>query len=329
MGYIYFEQQVALHVRFLRESGLIVDQLIIDASDFVRTPARGACGRGEYAYKTVSRSLNNGLTGLLTWCRSTKGTITTYKTYGYPSEATTAAQTTCQNAVLAAGKTVQSTPSMDLDKIHKFWQLSSPTGRSDYLERKRVGAYRIRFRDNQYGRVAIIPVVDLHDRLCGYQILNADGSKVFAKGIRLQGAFHRLSELMDGVAIGIAESYVTAATCLELIGMPMVTAFTSHNLELLVKLLHDHYPRSLLLLFADNDTHLRENKGVNSALKAVAYLGGSGIVVSPSFPEGQSGREYSDWNDLVRIMGRDKAREQMMAKLRAGDDPRLLQYISC
>ena len=63
---------------------------------------------------------------------------------------------------------------------------------------------------------------DIRGQLQGYQILNADGSKVFAKGIQITGLFHQVTDLIDIIPIGIAEGYVTAATCFELLPMPMV-----------------------------------------------------------------------------------------------------------
>src|SRR6516225_8169540 len=84
MGFMNFEQQIALHLQFLQQAGLDVKSLIIDSTEFIRSRTNGEVGRGEYAYKTVSRKLNNGMTGLMTWCRSENGQTKTYKTYGHP-----------------------------------------------------------------------------------------------------------------------------------------------------------------------------------------------------------------------------------------------------
>ena len=79
-----FEQQVVEHIHFLQNTELEVSNLIIDSQEFIRSRATGEVGRGEYAYKTVSRVLNNGMMGLMTWCRSERGEVNTYKTYGWP-----------------------------------------------------------------------------------------------------------------------------------------------------------------------------------------------------------------------------------------------------
>lgn len=326
MEYMNFEQQTIKHLQFLRQVGMEVDSLKINPQEFIRVGTTGELGRGEYAYKTVSRVLRNGMIGLLTWCRGTGGTVTTYKTYGWP----------CHPAEMdrffsETKFQIQSQPMMeknihlsaDLKKIKKFWDLSSRHGRADYLERKGVGSYRIRFRDNQYGRVAVVPIANVSDKICGYQILNSNGSKVFAKGMQLKGAFHRLTKLADDSAIGIAESYVTAATCLELVNMPMVTAFTSSNLEHVVIALQKRYPKSPVVIFADNDMHLVENKGLISALKALEHSKCGGLVLTPQCQPYSKGRDHSDWNDLVRERGRIGALEQLMKGLQVAQDDRI------
>jgi hypothetical protein len=323
MEYMSFEQQTIKHLQFLRQIGMEVESLKINPEEFVRIRTMGELGRGEYAYKTVSRTLRNGMIGLLTWCRSASGMVTTYKTYGWP----------CHPAEMERffSDTVSYQPMMeknilsnaDLEKIKKFWALSSRHGRADYLERKGVGSYRIRFRENQYGKVAVVPIANVRDELCGYQILNSNGSKVFARGMQLKGAFHRLTKLADDSAIGIAESYVTAATCLELVNMPMVTTFTSSNLEYVVIALQKRYPKSPVVIFADNDMHLTENKGVISALKALEHSRSGGLVLTPQHQAYSKGRDHSDWNDLVRERGRIGALEQLVMGLQGAQDDKI------
>src|ERR1700693_5207157 len=84
MEYMNFEQQTINHLQFLRQIGMEVESLKINPQEFVRVRGTGQIGRGEYAYKTVSRILKNGMMGLLTVCRRASGTVTTPKTYGWP-----------------------------------------------------------------------------------------------------------------------------------------------------------------------------------------------------------------------------------------------------
>lgn len=324
MRYMSFEQQTIKHLQFLQEAGLEVESLIINSKEFIRSRTIGEVERGEYAYKTVSRILNNGMMGLMTWCRSKSGKVKTYKTYGEQYNLVDGERSPF-DATPQIALTIEKNIDLDanLEKIRKFWELSSQHGSADYLERKRVGSYRIRFRENQYGRIAVVPIANVQDKLCGYQILNANGSKVFAKGMQLKGAFHRLTNLADDSAIGIAESYVTAATCLELVNMPMVTAFTSNNLEYVAMSLQERYPKSPLVIFADNDMHLSENKGVISAFKALERSRCGGVVLTPQFQTYFQGGNHTDWNDLVCEYGRVSALEQLAEGLRKTKDSKI------
>jgi len=328
MEYMNFEQQTIKHLQFLREVGLEVENLKINPQEFVRSRTTEELGRGEYAYKTVSRILRNGMIGLLTWCRSASGMVTTYKTYGLPCNSaemkrfflSTEFQMSCQPMI---EENIYLDVDTDLEKIKKFWNLSFHYGKADYLEKKDVGSYRIRFRDNQYGKVAIIPIANVYDKLCGYQILNPNGTKIFAKGMQLKGAFHRLTKLDDDSVIGIAESYVTAATCLELVNMPIVTAFTSSNIEHVVVSLQKRYPKSPVVIFADNDMHLTENKGLISAQKALAKSRSGGIVLKPQFQTYSDTGNQSDWNDLVRESGRTRTLEQLIQGFQQAQDEKI------
>lgn len=329
MGFMTFEQQTSLHLQFLQQAGLDVTNLVLDPEEFIRSRTNGEVGRGEYAYKTISRKLNNGMTGLMTWCRSENGQIQTYKTYGYPCREDN------QGVMSPGASSLKISPActeekkhmaINMEKIQRFWDLSAPLGKSDYLMRKGVKPYGIRFRENQYGNVAIIPMTDIQGRLQGYQILNADGSKVFSKGIHLMGLFHRLTDLIDNVAIGIAESYVTAATCYELLPMPMVTAFTGDNLQHVAVALRERYPNSPLVIFADNDSHSSENKGMINAAKALEKARGNGIIMAPCFNNSPKVRDYSDWNDLVREIGPVGASEQIWEEMKQTQDDKIRTF---
>ena len=328
MGYMTFGQQIAQHLQFLQKVGLELTNLTIDSPEFVRARVKGKQGRGEYAYKTVSRRLDNGMIGLLTWCRSESGKIDTYKTFGYPPIDGDVRDLSSGPSHNVHQRVLEEKTDLNLEKIRKFWEFSSRCGESDYLRRKGVGAYRIRFRENQYGRVGVVPMRDAHGGLRGYQILNPDGSKAFAKGMKRKGLFHQLTELSDGLPIGVAEGYVTAATCLELAGISMVAAFTSDNLVQVTATLRWLYPSSPVVIFADNDRHLSENKGVISANEAFVRAGGKTVVLTPGFDGYPAARDYTDWNDLLREVGCKKVVEQMREGLQRQQEEKILEWLN-
>jgi putative DNA primase/helicase len=160
---------------------------------------------------------------------------------------------------------------------------------------------------------------DEKGRLWSYQILNNDGSKRMPKDARSDGLFHILQKPADGQLIGIAEGYATAATCLELGNLPTVCAFSSENLLATTRAILKLFPASPILIFADNDQHLvvrgMHNNGVEKAKEAQGLDLGRISIAAPDFGDVASGKDATDWNDLVRIRGREVAEEQIRSKM--------------
>lgn len=114
-----------------------------------------------------------------------------------------------------------------------------------------MGYYGIKFRSTaEYGNVAVIPMTDSTGHLWSYQLLNPDGTKRQPKDARTKGLFHLIGPPVNGQAIGMAESYVTSASCFELTGIPTACAFSCQNLKNVAEVLQEHYPRSKLIIFA-------------------------------------------------------------------------------
>jgi hypothetical protein len=299
MSYMTMKEQIRSHLNFLVLSGLDVSELKIN-SGFIRCKSKEHDkGRGELSYKTTQSHLNNGMVGLATWCRSQGGIVQTHKTYGSPDNGDI-------NRIFE-----QIEEQGDIESVRKsemFWEYSDRIGESDYLRRKGVGHYGIRFRNNAYGRVAVIPLRDAEGKLWSYQLLNSDGTKRVPKNIRVSGLFHVLQPFVNGQPIGLAESYVVAATCYETIGLPAVTATSSSNLERTAIILRNKYPNSRIIILADNDRHLEENKGVQIACTVSKRLGINCTVAIPDFEGFPATSDYSDWNDLVRKKGHQAVR---------------------
>ncbi|HET6245238.1 MAG TPA: toprim domain-containing protein [Bacteroidia bacterium] len=298
------EEQIVSHVMFLKKEQIAMDDLLIDQG-FIRCHIVGeSIGRGELCYQTKKTLLRNGLIGLATWLRTKGGEIKTHKTYGLPN--------------------TTSLPGIDLEKIKNreasekakiFWNMSDQIGEAEYLLKKGVGYYGIRFRQTEHGKVAVIPMGDVNGKLYSYQLINADGSKRFAKDVGILGLMHMLHRPINGFAIGLAESYVTAASCFEVTGITMVTSFSSENLKLVGKELRNTFPQSPLIIFGDNDRHLKENKGKQAAYAAQVELGNCCQIVTPDFEGYQLSREFSDWNDYVRENGIKTTREAIQKTL--------------
>jgi phage/plasmid primase-like uncharacterized protein len=300
------DEQIASHITFLKGEQIEIDELLIDR-EFVRCDIIGAPpGRGELCYKTKRSVLRNGYVGLATWLRTKGGEIKTYKTYGHSEEQSSLDK----NPVVTARKNSEAS-----EKAKLFWDMSDQTGEAEYLLKKGVGYYGIRFRQNEYGKIAVIPLEDTSGAFCSYQLINADGSKRFAKDVEIAGLFHMLHRPINGFTIGIAESYVTAASCFEVTGITMVTSFSSENLKSVAIALRKRFPQSALIIFGDDDRHLKENKGRCAAYATQKELGTGCQVVMPDFENYPVSRDFSDWNDYVREMGVRATREVIQKKL--------------
>lgn len=298
MTYMTMEEQVVSHIDFLRKHDFVVEELRIE-SGFIRCHSASKIkDRGEICYQTKKNELRNGLIGLVTWARCIGGETKIHKTYG--QDCSTPQQQESQGV---------SKESNQVDKIDGFWAMSQETGEAEYLLKKGVGYYGIRFRDEEYGKVAVIPMRDIMGRLRSYQVINPDGSKRYAKDIETKSLLHMLHNSINRYSIGIAESYVTAATCFELLGIAMVTTFSADNLLLVALALRDKYPDSEIVVFGDNDRHLYENKGKIAADNVKKTLRLNCQVLIPPFDGYPIDKKYSDWNDFVREVGIGKTRE--------------------
>lgn len=329
MSYKKYSEQVQEHLNFLRSKGFDIDNLKVNA-DFVRCRESEVNQmRGELAYKTMKRGLNNGLTGLQTWFRGPGGVVDRFQTYGLGPD-----HQTLNKEPLEASPALTSTPTISDNRTanasehdeagrraYGFWLHSDVNGRSEYLEKKHVGYYGIRFRSSeQYGATAIVPMNDHQGRLWSYQILNCDGSKRYPKNARTEGLFHLVGAPVDGRPIGIAESYVTSASCYELTGIPTACAFNCQNLKNLVIIFKQRYPQSRLIIFADNDRHLEvrgtSNQGLLKAQEAINSVESGVVLVTPDFKDSAALKDRSDWNDLIHDKGFEYARTQLKDQLR-------------
>jgi phage/plasmid primase-like uncharacterized protein len=324
MSYKPYSEQIHMHIMFLKSKEFDIDELKVN-TDFVRCRQTEKCQyRGELTYKTRTMKLNNGLTGVQTWFRGPQGESSSYQTYGLgPIE---------NESIECLKKSVDIHQDIDVAKhdaagrkAYGFWAHSAASGRSEYLERKKVGYYGIRFRNSvQYGDVAVIPMVDEKGRLWSYQMLNRDGTKRQPKDARTEGLFHVIGTPIDGQSLGIAESYVTSASCFELTGIPTVCAFCCQNLKSIAAIIKQRYPKSRLIIFADNDMHLEArgatNQGRLKALEAIKSVGGEATLIIPEFDGQEASKGLSDWNDMIHHKGPEHTKAQIERQLRRNID---------
>jgi putative DNA primase/helicase len=237
----------------------------------------------------------------------------------------------------------------------KAWAALSEDGDADYLASKHVGAYGLRFTKNGS---AVVPLLDTAGRIHGLQFLRtaaqAKASKRLAKeywpsGVVKKGHFHLIGS--PDWCVLIAEGYATAATLHMATGKPVAVAFDAGNLLPVAEALRKRYPRTKILICADDDLlgkcrnqeckaplvltrhpkdcpacgkpHGYENTGVMGASAASLSVGGAWITPAFEDPDAIAdrwigdGTKRTDFNDLHAAEGLHVVRVQVEAKLSA------------
>ena len=201
-----------------------------------------------------------------------------------------------------------------------IWDLCGDEGASEYLKRKQVFAYGLRFPryafvlellEYEYSfkvhktasgvsafyknktdetkfrhikpGVVLVPMLDETDAMHNIQLVFKQ-NKSFLPG-RKSGLFHMLNlPHAADVPIIIAEGYATAASCLRATGWGAVMAFDSGNLPAVAKKIRSLYPLNRIVIAADDDFKNKDNPGVKKAKEAAIVCGGR--VALPNFESG-------------------------------------------
>jgi putative DNA primase/helicase len=177
-----------------------------------------------------------------------------------------------------------------------IWSTLEPASSHPYLSKKQVSAYGLRQSDDG---ALVIPMFDEASRLSSLQFIQADGTKRFLPGGRVQGCFHLLGEIAR--IICLAEGYATAASIHEATGLPVAVAFNAGNLLPVALLLRKRHTQASLIVCGDSDTSEVGQTKAREAAQAV-----DGLVVLPE-------DEGTDWNDVHSQDGLDAVKVAIFA----------------
>lgn len=215
--------------------------------------------------------------------------------------------------------------------ILAHWDKSTETTNHAYLQSKDVQAYGLKLDtvgtitiphnnpDGQHwGKTGnlLVPIRDIHGQFWGAQSIDETGRKSLPKGVRKQGCHHVIGEIDFSNKLLFAEGYATAATLHELTGLPVVVTFDSGNLPVVAEAYRGKYPDKVLLIAGDNDhTKLeQQNVGLQKAQEAAKKANGHSLL--PRFETGAYG---SDWNDLMKMKGKDAVRVDLEVHIRSAE----------
>lgn len=197
----------------------------------------------------------------------------------------------------------QSAAELCRSKASRIWSRARDEGASEYLERKKVGAYGVRFA---FGKV-LVPVMDLAGTMHGLQWIGPDGAKLFGTGTIKEGHFHLIGEIADAVPIVFAEGYASGATDHMATAWPVVVCFDAGNILPVVAAWRKLYPDHRFIIAADDDRHL--------VGRLCERLQGHGVGVRPAdFSRSAGGLRDMHWDlpdgrsvDLKARWGKDKS----------------------
>jgi antirestriction protein ArdC/phage/plasmid primase-like uncharacterized protein len=200
-------------------------------------------------------------------------------------------------------------------EVNAIWTTATPTQAHPYLAEKGVASHGL--RQDALGRL-LVPVQDVAGKLWSFQRVGPDGFKQFYEGGRVEGGHFVIGDLGMAGPLLIAEGYATAATLHELTGGAAIVAFNAGNLMPVARTYRRLYPDREIYIAGDND-HRREaegkpNVGREKAEEAAAAIGG--VTLLPTFRADDLG---SDWNDVARAQGADRAREQLAVAIAIGE----------
>jgi putative DNA primase/helicase len=195
-------------------------------------------------------------------------------------------------------------------------------GASPYLARKGVEPEGCRFLPDG---TLVLPLMrydlPLEQRLRAVQRILPSGQKFFTKGFEKPGCCTRLGQIDAGLSplLMVTEGYATGLTArmATMRQHPVFVALDAGNLAHVVPLLRALYPRTRILVLADDDwktrhpqTHELTNPGRTAAKRVAKQVEGCDFVV-PIFAPARRELKDTDFNDLHARQGLDAVRAQL------------------
>lgn len=200
----------------------------------------------------------------------------------------------------------------------EVWALLVGEGKCEYLKRKQVRGFGVRFpkrsvlvdfNEPEYSYqfitgqpniseyfknktehmtcafiktgTLVLPVHDANNTIFNLQVIHPAGKKVFLPGAK-SGLFSWLvAPTANDQFILIGEGYATVASGHMATLWPAAVAFDSGNLPKVARVIRQLYPNKQLVILGDDDSETEINAGRKKALQAASEVGG--FVVFPNF----------------------------------------------
>lgn len=300
----------------LLDAGLLVSHLEVDSHRMKRVPVNiDLCpvdrekqkSAGWYKLNSFSISGKNYIVGSFGWWKGGDNNaqkVQWDKTVEITQEDRQAIAARHKQAQKEAEAARQREADKAAARAQNAWRVYQQDGQCDYLTKKKVKAYGVRFDHKGAGTMAV-PMMDVKGQIQGLQIIRGSNSpagkpskQYWPQGLSKVGHFHLIGMPVDVCLV--AEGYATAASIHEATGLPIAVAFDAGNLKPVCEAIQKHYPKTKIVICADDDYLTEGNPGVTKAQQAALTVGGA--WVKPDFSVAgrdiRDGKKLTDFNDL-------------------------------
>lgn len=233
-------------------------------------------------------------------------------------------------------------------RAQRMWSRLAPEGESEYLKRKCVQGFGVRYAPSG---TLIVPLMDVAGQVHGLQAIYPPGhpkrkrlgrdKDFWPAGLAKQGHFFLIGSPASAPCCLLAEGYATAASLHQATGLPVAVAFDAGNLVHVAQALRARWRGLRILVCADDDylgkcrhcggltltaearcRHCGEEHGLTNAGVAgadAAALAADGAWLKPAFeaerPLDEKGP--TDFNDLHVLESLRRVAAQVEARLSA------------
>lgn len=288
----------------LQNQGLVVDSPIIDGNIqrcYTDTTKKSAKKNGWYiGWSKFINGKDYISCSMGDWALSDKP-LATYKSWQDDNECSVVERAAIEQHQAALQKKAEAEKAKRhkdaAKKASQQWLALSDTGNSDYLTKKGVKGYGIKYgHDEIQADFIAIPIRNHEGDIKGLQLIydnplsyDPTRNKTFTSGVEKKGHFHVIGELSLFHPVFFVEGYATGAGVHQATGYPVIVCFDAGNIKPVVESWRVKYPQQAFIVCADNDQWKESNKGVDSATDtAKAY---SCYLAIPDF----TGIKKKDW----------------------------------
>lgn len=302
----------------LTSAGLILDDLPIMDGRKHRVPVvEGKKGNLDGVYKGFTNGYKPGGWFINYHRADNDQDITKWKASGSPGKVDPLARIHIR-AVMRQSQddTAREQAAVYARQTAKAYGLISKMDRADpghaYLVRKGVTAAEdLRLTNN--GALAI-PLYNADGEFRTLQYIPPTGKKYLFTDAPKSGHFRvEGGPLVNGEPVLYAEGYATARSLYMVTGRPVVMTVDAGNMAAVGEILKVHFPDSPHLFMADLDHANEKNKGLLSAQRSAAAVGGAVIVPDLRADEIDAG--LKDFNDLHQSRGIDALRASLLPQI--------------